>query len=205
MLYFIGGSPRVGKSILAKKIAELKNATVLSTDQLCDRVTKDLSPEEKKQRFPFPGFSGDASKNTYSPEEYTRLQFVSMNSLQPAIENAIAQAAFKKEPTIIEGIHLMPNHIRMLVDTYGSDNCSVVFIGSIHVEQLIEGIMQDTRPSNWMKESPLQVIRQFAQFACVFSSVIREEALRNNFTYLERSEDFDQDIQQAIDLLSKQS
>lgn len=201
MIYLIGGAPRVGKSIIAKKIAEAEQAHFLSTDDICSKATKQLSPEEKKTKFPLPGFSGDPSENTLNPEERVKLQIISAKSLAPDIEKAIEAALSQKESLVIEGVHILPVQAREWIEKFGPDQFKVTFVGLENVEQIISGIMKNTSPDNWMRDSNPAVIRQVAEFVSAFSSNIRQEADKNHFPYDMRTEDFERDVRRIMECL----
>ncbi|MBP9747683.1 hypothetical protein KBD13_01975 [Patescibacteria group bacterium] len=201
MIYLIGGAPRVGKSIIANKVTEAMNATLVSTDDLCSEVTKVLSPEEKKRRFPLPGFSGTASENTLTPEERVELQCISASSLVPALDTVIASALSEHRDLVIEGVHLLPEYVSRLHTQYGAENVRVLFLGLSDVESIVEGIVQNTSPSNWMRNSDKEVIRQVAGFVAAFSVHIQKKAEAAGFPYQERTADFESDVRRFSEYL----
>lgn len=184
MIYLIGGAPRVGKSILAKKLALLTKSTCISTDKIC---------EHRAANFPLPGFSGDPSENILKPKERVNLQLVSARSLEPDIDRLIANAIHTQKSLIIEGIHILPDHAETLMKKYGSKKICSVFIGSNNINRVIEGIKNNTNPDNWLKKSNARVIRQVAEFAVAFSSYIKQDAKRHSCLYRERTDDFEAD------------
>ncbi len=198
MIYLIGGAPRVGKSIAAKAIAHATSTAPFSTDDVCGQISTAMSEEERALKFPLPGFSGDPTENTLSPEDRVKLQIVSAQSLEPEIDRMIADAVSNQETLILEGVHLLPDHVRSLVEQYGLKNISPVFVGSEDVGRVVEGIQKNTNPNNWLKESDPAVIRQVAEFAAAFSAWIRDEAERNSLIYMERSDDFEGDMKRVI-------
>lgn len=64
MIYLIGGSPRVGKSIIASKLSKSIGAKLVSTDDL------------KVPQHNLPGicFSGDPKENVMTPKERVNLK-----------------------------------------------------------------------------------------------------------------------------------
>lgn len=194
MIYLIGGAPRVGKSIAAKHVSERAHATFISTDDVCSKVSNQLSEEERKIQFPLPGFSGTASENVLTPEKRVELSIVSAKSLEPEIDRLISEALRKDESLVIEGVHLLPEYVRQLLAQYGAEKFHVVFVGLTNVDRVVEGIMKNTSPDNWMRDSNPDVIRQVAEFVASFSRYMREESKQNHLFYQERTEDFESDI-----------
>jgi hypothetical protein len=64
MIYLIGGAPRIGKSLIANALGNMKQAMVLSTDELDEQYVATLSEDERVRKFPMPNFSGTPSHNT---------------------------------------------------------------------------------------------------------------------------------------------
>ncbi len=201
MIYIIGGAPRVGKSIIAKRIAESNQTSFISTDDVCDKAIESLSDEERKIKFPLPGFSGTASENTLTPEERVQLSIISAKSLEPDIHRIILEALTKDESLVIEGVHFLPEYVRELITNYGTDKVKALFMGLRDIEAAIDGIMKNTSPDNWMRESNPDVIRQVAGFISALSNYTQEEAEQNNLRYEERTENFEEDMQRFSKIL----
>lgn len=195
MIYLIGGAPRVGKSTLAKKIADSTKSHLVSTDTLCRRMIENLSAEEKRLLFPVPSFSGTASENTLTPEERILLQGISAKSVEPELEKIIAQALSKNESLVLEGIHLFPNYVHQLLLKRGPTKFTTLFIGQTATDLVVEGIVKNTSPNNWLRESNPDVIRQVADFVAVFSKYIQEEAALHDLIYQERTPIFESDLE----------
>lgn len=193
MIYLIGGAPRVGKSTISKIIATSEHVNLVSTDTLCSRVSESLPAEERKTRFPLPGFSGTASENILTPEQRVALSIVSAQSLETEIDRLISEAVEKNKSLVIEGVHLLPAHVGLLLAQYEKDKIRAIFLGSVHVDRVVDGIMKNTSPDNWMRESDPDVIRQVAEFVVAFSHYLQTESDRHHLVYQERTEDFESD------------
>jgi len=203
MIYLIGGSPRVGKSIIAKSVAKKQKTEIISTDDVCEDYFKHLSDEEKKAKFPLPSFSGNASENTLKPEEWVDLQIISAKSLETELSRIISEAIAEDKTVVIEGVHLLPEYVSSILAKYGSDKIRALCIGLTDVDQAVEGIMRNTNPDNWMRESNSDVVRQVAESIVAFSVRIQEDAMRNHLPYKERTEDFEGDVISISEYLLK--
>ncbi|MFA4954424.1 MAG: hypothetical protein WC641_03880 [Patescibacteria group bacterium] len=201
MIYLIGGAPRVGKSIVAKKIAEGSHATFVATDDICGKAAEGLTEEERRAKFPLPGFSDTASENTLAPENRVELQIITSKSLEPELDRVISEAIVKNESLVIEGVHLLPEHVRRLMAEHGAKKFMVLFVGSNDVDRVVTGIMKNTNPHNWTRNSDPEVIRQIAEFVAAFSTHIQKEAAQNLLPYQERTEDFEADMKRFYELL----
>lgn len=198
MIYLIGGAPRVGKSLMAKKRAEETKSHFISTDDVCGEFVSGLSEEQRKQQFLMPNFSGEASHNTMQPAERVDLQIVSAKSLEPELDRIISEAIQKQETIVLEGIHLLPSHVRGLKEKYGTENIFTIFVGSSDLDLVVDGIYKNTNPHNWLKDSDEAVIQQVGEFVVEFSNRIKKEAEENSVPYIERTKDFEADVNQFL-------
>lgn len=205
MIYLIAGAPRVGKSVVASWLAKRLGIPYVGTDDLCDRVSTSLSEEEKASKFPLPPFSGDPIENIATPDERVAFQIVSAKSLEPEIDRLISKSIEEKASLVIEGIHLLPEYVSGLLAKYGSENIRALFIGSQDIDLVADGIVKNTHPNNWMKDSDPQVIRQVAEFVVAFSGYVKKEGEGLGLTYRERTENFEKDIEDACGALCARS
>lgn len=188
MIYLIGGSPRVGKSIIAKQFAENIKGKFVSTDEL---DTSDISS-------PRVIFYDNPKKNIIVPSQ--RIEFVKNEAerIIPAIDNIISQSLENSKDTIIEGVHLFPSYVDKFIKKFGRDNLTVIFICSTNIELVIEGMVKNTGSNNWSKEFNQEVLEQIATFTKFFSDYLCQECKRYNLLYKERSNDFQKDILEII-------
>ncbi len=201
MVYLIGGAPRVGKSIIARRLAQETGADLISTDDLWSESVKELTESERKEKYPFPGFSGTASENTLTSDELTRLQLIEAASLWPELDEVIRKAIAIDEPLVIEGVHLIPEYVDRLIAEFGPRRIRAVFVGSRDVADVAEGIAKNTSSDNWMKDANPEVISQLAAFVAAFSAHIKTEAERNRLKYEERTKDFEGDIKTILSMV----
>ncbi|MBU1252651.1 MAG: hypothetical protein KKC96_03605 [Nanoarchaeota archaeon] len=191
MIYLISGAPRVGKSIIAKQFAESIKGRFVSTDEL----------EDPDNQSPSVIFYSDPKKNILSPSK--RIESVKNEAKQiiSEIENIIIKAIDKPQNTVIEGVHLFPTYVDKFVKKFGKDKIKVIFIGSTNIDLILEGMIKNTSPNNWLKEFNQEVLRQIATFTKDFSYYLYHECKRYNFPYKERSNDFQKDIRDVMEEL----
>jgi 2-phosphoglycerate kinase len=183
MIYLIGGAPRLGKSIIAALLAKSINAQLVSTDNL-----EMIEPGET--------FSGDPKKNILTPEQ--RLESIK-NEARQVIANIHDIIEKAGQDTVIEGVHLFPNYIDAMIKTFG--DIKAVLIGSSK-ELILDGMKRNTSENNWTKDADPEVLNQIAEFAKAFSDYVKEESKKYNLPYVERSNDFQKDIDEVKQLLS---
>lgn len=198
MIYLLGGAPRVGKSIIGRQLAETIGFEYVSTDDIDSKAQAAVSAEECAVRFPGPNFDGDPKKNTHSPEDRTRLQMITNESLRPIIDTIIRDAIHRNHNLVIEGAHLLPEHTQSLTNEFGSSGVRSLFLGWIDINAIANGIYQDTGDRNWLKLGDATVTLQVAKFVAVYSARIREEAEKYGCIYQERTNNFETDTQQVL-------
>ena len=133
MIYFIGGAPRIGKSIVASELAKKINAELISTDELENKVSSSMSEDERSELFPLQGFSGDPNENSLTVSERVKLQIIGARSLENELEKIVTHALENNRSVVIEGVHILPQFIRRLTEDLGGEHFCVVFIGSENV------------------------------------------------------------------------
>lgn len=205
MIYLIGGAPRVGKSFIANSLAQQVKARIVATDDLCSRVLSATPEEERASKFPWPVFSGIASENTHTPEERVRLQIIEARSSEAEIDRVVTEAIHDPQFLVVEGVHLLPDHVRKLQEKFGRDRVHAIFVGSQDIERVLDGMAKNTNPHDWMKEANAEVQRQVAEFVVAYSGWIKAEASKNGLRYIERTEDFTHDIEEVTDLVIRVS
>jgi 2-phosphoglycerate kinase len=203
MIYLLGGAPRVGKSIAAKRLAEKVGAKLIKADDVASDYAGSLPEGERMEKFPFPGFSGEPSENDRAPGEMTRLQLVDAKSLEPELERLIARAQSAGEALVLEGVQLLPEFVRQIADKLGQDTVRSLFIGSTDAARVREGISKNTSPDDWMRDSDTEVIKQVADFAVDISGWLKQASADQGLPYFERTDDFAGDVERVIKILEK--
>ncbi len=188
---------------MAHALVQNTKANLISTDDLRSKVFHETPESEREAKFPLSGFSGTASENTLTPEKRVELQITEARSLQTEINRVVAEAIHDPQFLIIEGVHLLPDHVQKLREQFGGENIHVIFVGSHNIECVLEGMARNTNPNDWMKEADADVQRQVAEFVVAYSRWIKAEASKNALRYVERTEDFEHDLQEVVDLVTR--
>ena len=191
MIYLIGGAPRVGKSTIAKQFAKSINERCISTDELED-------PDQSSSVI----FYSDPKKNIVTPNKGIESVNNEAKQIISKIKNIIDNAVNKNQDTIIEGVNLFPAYVDDFIKKFGEENIKAVFIGSRNIELILEGMARNTSEKNWLKDFNQEVLKQIALFTKAFSNYIYLDADKYKLLYMERSNDFQQDILDVIKELS---
>jgi len=201
MIYLLGGAPRIGKSIAAKRLAEQIGARLIKADDVGVDYANSLHEDERAEKLPFPGFSGDPQDNKLAPAELTRLQLVDAKSLEPELARLISEAQAAGTPLVLEGVQILPEFVRSIINRSGPENLHALFIGSTDAARAIDGISKNTSPDDWMRDSDTEVIKQVAAFAVDFSVWLKKACADAGLPYFERTDDFQKDLDFIVNSL----
>lgn len=187
MIYFIGGPPRVGKSIIARAITMKHGISAVSTDSLGAVLEAVLHPEAEPGLFVISRFNGMA--------EADRIELMVRNTARRidyqieegvAVWRAVAPFVLREQDEgrdlVVEGVAVLPALVAQLE---GVDS-RVVFVGNQGYKQQ-ENIKTSARENehDWMRHASDEYIDAFAAFVVAMSSYIEKEAHRYGFEYIE--------------------
>ncbi len=187
MMYLIGGAPRLGKSIIAKKVALEAGISWLSTDSICAM----LRPG-KEMRFADVMHLGTAR---IVERELTEAASIA-KTLTLFIERHIESGT----DFVLEGVHLLPalfGHIQKARPAAVKS----LFVLSTDENIVLSGLCADTREENWMSGASEEMQRAMADFVVGYSMAIRNLAEKECLSMFERTADFQKDIETMMYLL----
>lgn len=114
-MYLIGGAPRTGKSIISNHLMRELTIPWLSTDVL-RTVIHDVMPlSEQAVKFPYGGFTSADQLTEMQVKQMVDWQITETNSLQTCINSFIRHQIGVCDDHILEGVHILPQHIRTLM------------------------------------------------------------------------------------------
>jgi hypothetical protein len=198
MVYLIGGAPRIGKSIAARKLAAQLGIQALTADEIGSEYSAKLPEAERIEKFPFPGFSGNPADNTLSPKELTRLQIIEAKSMEPEFRRLIAEAVAAGRDFVLEGVQVLPEFAKDIVEHSQPGTVKILFVGSEDVSRIIDGMAKNTSPDDWLRDSDAEVIKQVAAFAVDFSAWLKKACADAGLPYFERTDDFQTDLEHIV-------
>ena len=203
MIYLIGGSPRCGKTILAKKVARKGKCSLISTDGVLHVVMNTVKKSELFKMFPQRKMQAPKGKfrfDVYSPEALLRAQIIEAKSMWPGTKALIAHLIEREQDYVIEGVHLFPGLVKTLKKTNLWKDIKIVFIIKKDIKKLKDGFLKNKDEYDWMlpatKNDPRRLTK-VAEMVQVKSIYIEKEAKKHNFKVYNTENDFKKKLSDA--------
>lgn len=201
---FIGGPPRVGKTLIAHEIAKRVGGHITSTDWIREAV-KRSHPERQGGLFIFDDLSSMTDEEflaLYSDSNALIERFSKQaNALWPSVVAFCSDFCDDDFIHIVEGVALMPRQIAMM--EYPPEK--VVFVGNsdaTHVESVL-GYAREHSNTDWMEALGYSDAkkRAVAQATVAISEYFRDEAQKYNFKFIDLA-DFEVTSKALVEELS---
>lgn len=187
MIYFLGGPPRVGKSIMARAITSQHGISAVSTDSLGVVLETVLDPEAEPGLFAISRFNGLAEADQMkvmveNPTKRIDYQRQESTAVWRAVEPFILREQDEGRDLVVEGVAVLPELVAQLEDV----DSRVVFVGNQGHKQK-ENIKRSAKENehDWMRHASDEYIAAFATFVATMSSYIEKEAHKCRFEYIE--------------------
>jgi 2-phosphoglycerate kinase len=200
--YFIGGTPRVGKTTLTIKVIQEKPMMATSTDAIRYTLRQILKKDDYPDLFHLGKYtSNDPRRRKFiinNPEEIINIQNRESEVVWKSVNDFVKSNLEDGFDVLIEGIAVLPE----LLDKVDYDY-KAIFLGN-QSETHYDTILKSARNNedDWMHELEDETIKAFAVFNASFSKHIANEANKYNMTYIEIGDDtFTEDINSALVLL----
>lgn len=198
--YFIGGPPRVGKSLLAYALAAEVNGHVVNTDAIRNAVKK-ATVDKSSPVFGINRLEQSTEQEWLSVHLTNPQQVVDIQNGESEVcwEPIISYASSFCEDNvthILEGVAVLPK----LVNSMKYKPEHIIFVGNTstnHFQSMI-GHAQENPESDWMGAMGYteEKIRAMAVFVQKMSEYFRDEAKKYGYKYYELDDlDFDNSIQ----------
>ena len=208
MLIFIGGAPRIGKSILSKELANKLNTSYASTDALRwgAKQLKQISADD-------PLFildrldEWDNRKDfytKYSTQEITAFCKTESCEVVKIVKGFIESTAYRNQSFILEGIALLPS----LIDQGFLEQYKINYfcVGNTDFKSLFDYSWNNRSHGDWLSGTDRSTFEKVIKFSCEFSKTIRKEAEEKQVQYFElHSSSFNEDIKKIVDSVLKTS
>ena len=180
MIYFIGGAPRVGKTILSQRLCATLKVGWTSTDLLLDLLR-------------FANVPGRKMKWDATPEAIT----ASAEWFFPYLERFLWGVISLADDYVIEGVDFLPAQVAQLSTKYP---VRAVFLGCSHMT--LESFIQFPGRSKGYANLPEEQRRQIVEDVPRWSAFIGQEAERFGYTYIDMAGDFSQRLTEAESVLT---
>ncbi len=204
MIYFVGGPPRVGKSIIARAITKQYGISAVSTDSLGAVLETVLDPEVEPGLFAISRFNemAEADRIRLMVQDATRridYQIEESAAVWRAVEPYVLREQEEGRDLVAEGVAVLPELVAQLE---GVDR-RVVFVGNQGHRQK-ENIKRSKRENehDWMRHTSDEYVDAFVRFVVEMSSYIEKEARRYGFEYIEMDrKPFNDAVAEVVDSL----
>jgi 2-phosphoglycerate kinase len=180
MIYFIGGAPRAGKSILAQQISAHLRIGWVSTDLLMTL-------------FRVKNVEGIKTEWNAAPEAIAAVA----EWFFPCLERFVWGASSMADGYVIEGVDFLPEQIMRLS---AQSPLRSVFLGFSRMT--LDQFDRFPGRSRGYSGLPTEMQSRFAQDIPGWSEFVRQEAERFGYTYIDMSDDFQSRLSEAEALLT---
>ena len=204
MFYLIGGSPRSGKTTIAKELSRKLNIPWISTDTLesvvikytDDNILPALFPKSVMRRST--NQSNDEMYTKYTSEQIVNAYIDQGNSLAKGIEMFIECEASYDNDYILEGYHILPELVLKLEKKFP---VKTVFVGREDEMQTLEDITKNPQVNDWVitKTKNIQTYSLIAKMLKVFSLRLKKEAEENKGEYFSMDNNFKETLQKIVE------
>lgn len=175
MIYFIGGAPRAGKSILAQQVSAHLHIGWVSTDMLMTLLK-------------VKNVAGVKTEWKADPEAIA----AAAEWFFPCLERFVWGANSLADGYVIEGVDFLPEQIMHLSAQYPQRS---VFLG--YSKMTLDRFDSFPGRSRGYSGLPMEVRSRFAQDIPRWSEFIRQEAERFGCIYIDMSDDFQLRLSEA--------
>ena len=187
MIYFIGGPPRVGKSLIAEITTSQHGINAVSTDSLGAVLETVLSPEAAPGLFAVSRFNElpESDRIRLMMENTARridCQIEESKAVWRAVVPFVQREQEEGRSLVVEGVAVLPE----LVAGLEGFDFRTVFLGNrelTHKENIKKGALE--REHDWMRHASDEYIDAFAAFVVQMSGYIEKEARARGFDYIE--------------------
>ncbi|CAA9588985.1 MAG: hypothetical protein AVDCRST_MAG18-4514 [uncultured Thermomicrobiales bacterium] len=202
MIYLIGGAPRCGKTITARRLQRTLGCSYVPSDYLGAAISRYIPDDQREARFPAVG------SGTRNDERFRRFSSAQMlagyqtraRTARPGLQAFIEYALHEGQEYIVEGFHIEPAFARHLSDTYGNHNLRVGFLIKTDLEAIATGLQEAREVNDWARgrtDDPA-TFRLIAAWVQRYSEHIRAEADRYHFPTFPTDRGFEADIAAAL-------
>ncbi len=180
MMYFIGGAPRAGKTILGQRLCATLQVGWVSTDLLMELLR-------------VKNVAGIKVKWDAAPEAIT----ANAEWFFPYLERFIWGVSSLADHYVIEGVDFLPAQVAQLSTQYP---IRAVFLGCSRMT--LEGLTRFPGCSRGYGSLPEALRRQIVQDVPRWSAFIRQEAERFGYAYVDMVSPFSQHLAEAESVLT---
>ncbi|MBD3328629.1 AAA family ATPase [Candidatus Peregrinibacteria bacterium] len=212
MIYLIGGPPKCGKTMLAKKLSKKLGIQWVASDTLQvvarEYVSKYASREEMNKLYPHNAQKGKTNDETYSlntPKQIANNYIKQAKSSYNAIDMLSICEITDGNDYIVEGYHVTPQLAARLIKKYGRKHFHVLFLSKTDIEKMVRDFEKSSTPNDWIlcKTKEKGTLYKIAEMISYYGQFFDKEAKKYGFKILNMDNDFGGQLKKAIELLTK--
>lgn len=130
-------------------------------------------------------------------------QITETHSLQPCIDSLIRHQIDVRDNQILEGVHILPQHIRTLLDDPTcKDHIRAVFIVSDDESIQLAAMRKNTSHFDWLAGASDKTYESVAKFVVAYGEWIRGECEKYDIPYIVRQGEFDDENREIMKTLT---
>jgi len=204
MIYLIGGPPRCGKTILAKRLSTKVGASWISADTL-ESITKRYVPEADQARL-YPkdvlrqktAHSNDQMYMQFTTTAILDAYITQSKSTWKAVATLVKCMVADEEDLIIEGHQIHPELINELV-TPTNQIRSIVLIKN-YVADIVETARASKEKNDWFLKRTVDpnIHLKIAEMIAGYSKYYQSESIKYHLHAVEYQGDFENQITVAL-------
>ncbi|MFH0891937.1 MAG: hypothetical protein V1867_04105 [Candidatus Falkowbacteria bacterium] len=204
MIYLIGGSPRGGKSILARELSRALNIPYISTDNLRLVVLPYFKGRDKDKSFPFIKIFESAAIDKfflrYTGQEMLKADIKEARSIWPGVKSLIDHLLVCKMDYIIEGVHLLPGFVNQYKN---NRNVRIAFLAKLNEEKIYQGLLKYKHHGDWITDNTenKKVVSAAAKSLFDYGRFFMKETEKYGLRCFNTEDDFHNKIKKACDHL----
>ena len=179
MIKLIGGAPRVGKTLLAERVAQDSRASWISTDVLTTVI-----------RVGVPDLTRIDWGNVDTITAHTERFF-------PYLERFIWGVTSLRAPYVIEGVDFLPAQAAQLAQRFGVRS---VFLGDS--EMTAARLQANLGRQPWLAGASPERFQEMADHVVAHTTLVKRECARLGLRFVDMAGDFEQRLREAAALLA---
>lgn len=204
-IYFIGGTPRTGKTTLANLFTKSQPIASLCADHIRYLLRNLVSSEDYPELFAFIKYvSNDSGRRQELQDDHQKallMQIAESRMVWASAQAYIQSSLNDDQDLLVEGLAIMPEFLK--------DNnyeFSAIFLGnqSYKHRTIVERHARDNS-FDWMHDLDTETISMFADLNLSYSKLMEQESKKLGYQYYEiHDQTFEQDLNEARDFLLSQ-
>ncbi|MDO8657664.1 MAG: hypothetical protein Q7K55_02910 [Candidatus Levybacteria bacterium] len=212
MIYLIGGPPKCGKTTLAKKLSKKLSIQWVASDTLQvvvrEYVSRYISKKGMDKLYPHNAMKGKTNDETYSlntPKQIAKNYIDQAKASYGAVDMFSICEITDGNDYIIEGYHITPQLVAQLIKKYGRKHFRVLFLVKSDVEKFVRDVKKSSNPNDWIlrKTQKKETFYKIAEMISYYGQFFEKEAKKYKFNVLNMDNNFGEQLEKAMQLLSK--